>query len=522
LTVSALIDDTSIAESLSLVKAQSKMSARLNLQFNSVANWPPLAWLARCERKSGPVTIFHGSRVEAAADWFCEAVWAGDYAAADFDRTDIVAGSGARLRPEGLMFVGAGSTVDRLNSLESEDSVWVSNSLSCLLSATGARVAPSYPRYYSDLKSIIYGLDKYRRFLKTSRGPVRLTYFDNLRWDGDALTVEAKPGLGRDFSNFSLYRDFLAASLEAVAANMKARERRFPYQFLGTLSSGYDSTTITTLARPLGCREVITVDRSRGDEDDSGEALAGYLGVRPLLIKRDDWRAGHLPEVPFIAADAKGEDVFFKGAEAFLAGRLLLTGFHGDKVWAKHPEDLSENIVRGDQSGLDLSEYRLQQGFIHCPITFWGVRQIREINSISNSAEMKPWDVAGDYSRPICRRIVEEAGVPRELFGIKKRAASVLFNSSEQFLTEQSLADYLSWLRLNRKHWIGRGRLPPLHSPRVDRLLQMGRESLRSICSEKPLFWRISSRMEETSTSLRRYIFPWALESQQKMFPPPF
>lgn len=495
------------------------MKGQLNLQFKRVAHWPPLTWLARCERTSALITVFHGRQVEVTDEWFCEAVWAGEYASGDLDQTDIIAGSGARVRGNQITFVSAGSTVDRLNSLEAEDYVWVSNSLSCLLATLNGRIDPTYSRYYRDLKSIVEGLDKYRRYLKTSLGPIQLTYFDNLKWDGEALKVQPKPGLNRDFNTFHSYRAFLESSINALAANMTDNAREFSYNFLGTLSSGYDSATITTLAQPVGCTEVICVDRARGDDDDSGEPLAPFLKVTPRIIKRDDWRSMTLPEAPFIASDGKGEDVFFKGAESLLAGRVLLTGFHGDKVWAKHPEDLSENIVRGDQSGLDLSEYRLQVGFIHCPLTFWGVRQIRDINRISNSAEMKEWDVAGDYSRPICRRIVEEAGVPREMFGTRKRAASVLFNTSDQFLTTQSLEDYLNWLSANRKEWIRRGRLFPIHNQALDRWKQLGREQLSSTFSEKPLLWRISSWVDETSTSLRRYIFPWALEHQQKKYP---
>src|SRR2546430_15465812 len=49
------------------------------------------------------------------------------------------------------------------------------------------------------------------------------------------------------------------------------------------------------------------------------------------------------------------------------------------------------------------------------------------------------------HSRPICRRIVEEAGLPRHSFGIGKRAASVLL-FDEKFLSPGSLADYTGWL----------------------------------------------------------------------------
>ena len=44
--------------------------------------------------------------------------------------------------------------------------------------------------------------------------------------------------------------------------------------------------------------------------------------------------------------------------------RVLMTGYHGDKVWAMESKDVSPAIVRGDPSGLGLTEYRLQAGFL--------------------------------------------------------------------------------------------------------------------------------------------------------------
>src|SRR5213079_2018010 len=111
----------------------------------------------------------------------------------------------------------------------------------------------------------------------------------------------------------------------------------------------------------------------------------------PRRLVRPDAPAG--PELPFLAADAKGEDVYFRGAEAHLARRVLVTGYHGDQMWSKRPRAPSADIVRGDQSGLSLSEYRLWAGFIHLPVPFIGVRQIGDVRALSRSAAMAPWDV---------------------------------------------------------------------------------------------------------------------------------
>jgi hypothetical protein len=222
-------------------------------------------------------------------------------------------------------------------------------------------------------------------------------------------------------------------------------------------------------------------------------------------------------------------DVALKGAESRLFGRVLLTGYHGDKIWAKDTKDLGTNIVRGDPSGLSLTEYRLWSGFIHCPVPFWGVRQIGDINALSNSSEMGPWDMQRNYSRPLCRRIVEEAGVPRGSFGIEKRATYVEF---VELLVESSLSDYMSWLHRSRWHWLRQGKLPPIRSialeksavaarrffmPKLKRAAQI---ALRH-SAHKPLSWRIgnSNRLQtiarrrlDRPSFLRKYLFPWAME----------
>ena len=78
---------------------------------------------------------------------------------------------------------------------------------------------------------------------------------------------------------------------------------------------------------------------------------------------------------------------------------------------------------------------------------YFGVRSAADIIRISNSPELAQWDIPGGYSRPICRRVVESAGVPRSLFGVKKRYASTWIIVQPEFLTESSTVDYLTWLK---------------------------------------------------------------------------
>lgn len=505
----------------------------MRFEYVAVREWPALAWLARCRRATDTVTVFHGAKVETTDEWFCEAVWNGPFEAGDFDRTDVIAGSGARLRDGTAVFVSSGSTVDRLQSFDTDDGVAVSNSLACLVSAVDAQIDETSGRYKWLFRTIVKGVRHYTRQFPTSAGPITLTYFDNLVWNGRQLSTVPKPGKGRDFSSFSRYQDFLQSSLIAVAGNGQDPRRRSRYDLLSTASSGYDSSTVTVLARQAGATHVLCFDQARRGLQDSGEPLARLLGMTPIVVERSAWMPLELPEVPFVASDSHGGDVFFKGAESTLRNKVLLTGYHGDKVWAKQVHGtVDENIVRGDQSGLSLTEYRLTIGMLHCPVSFWGVRQIEKLHAISNSPEMKPWDVPGDYSRPICRRIVETAGVPRELFGQEKKASWVLIASSREFLSPSSTRDYFEWLRDRRWKFVTRGRMPPITDERLDAVERYVRQGFGRLYDPDKRTWygdglkksgliRITGRISESPTRLRRYTFPWALEHQRRAYPRP-
>ncbi len=473
--------------------------------------------------------VLHGPRVEVNPEWFAEAVWADCYSNASFDRTDLVFGSGGRVRDGTLTFVSAGTTVDRLHLLHRGAETSVSNSLPCLLAAVEGVPDPTYAGYYDFFKSIIRGLRRYQREIPTSAGPARLIYFNNLEWDGRALHEVEKPAPRRDFSTFEKYRDFLHSSLVLLNENLSATQRRFPYRWLGTISSGYDSLATAVLAKPLGLNQAISITEARGGGTDSGQAAAGFLGVTLSPIARDAWRLAPRPEVPFIASDAKGEDVFLGGAEASLVNRALLTGHYGI-AWDKNVKGLAGGFERKDQAGLSLTEFRLWAGFLHCPIAFLGARQARDLNALSHTPEMQPWDVGGRYTRPIARRIIETAGIPRGTFAMHKRAGSVLFFHRDSFLSPGSLEDFTCWLRDQGDEWRKRGLVPPIPQPgrrspgqrgaaaaawmfqllahatahRVRFLEAVGRR-LSNVANREPLF---------------RYLFPWATARAKERYTP--
>ena len=58
---------------------------------------------------------------------------------------------------------------------------------------------------------------------------------------------------------------------------------------------------------------------------------------------------------------------------------------------------------------------------MHVPVPGFAFNKGAAIRAISESDAMRPWRLNTGYDRPIPRRIVEESGVPRSMFGIHKQ-----------------------------------------------------------------------------------------------------
>src|SRR5207253_11413145 len=100
------------------------------------------------------------------------------------------------------------------------------------------------------------------------------------------------------------------------------------------------------------------------------------------------------------------------------------------------------------------------------PVPFIAVRHHDAVHLISNCDEMAAFRVVGAYDRPIPRRVLEEKGVPREWFGVRKNAVSVLAFRNAKALTLPSQrelrtkrgvlsgAKRLQYLRWSGSWWI--------------------------------------------------------------------
>jgi hypothetical protein len=141
-----------------------------------------------------------------------------------------------------------------------------------------------------------------------------------------------------------------------------------------------------------------------------------------------------------------------------------------------------------------------------------------------------PWDVGGDYSKPIPRRIIEEAGVPRGTFGVSKRAtAVVLWNPREGFLPLVDLEDLKRWLADKEQRWASIGATSPLAKMRRARLVSILFAPVRPVLAVMrriPVARSIARRIialdpRRRPDPLFHALFPWALDRAKARYNDP-
>ena len=442
----------SFSISFSSVIPDARLALNLRLEHALVPTWPKLAWAAHYRHGHPVVTVFHGGSVEVSAVSAVEGVWPGPFSALEFDATDLFFGSGVRLREGRVRFVSSASTVDRLWWFEEAADGFIGNTLPGVLAASGARLDSDYERYRQDLESITRGLGEYRRSFPVTRGGLEVAYWEDLDFNGDVVTRVAKPYPRRDWSDFAALRQFYLETGRAIGDNARAAARLTPITPMATISSGYDSPAAAVIAREAGATRAFTISTARAviPRSDSGARIAGCLGLECFVV--DPRKSGFHDESYFIAALGWSMDLNISLLPLDAPLTLLFTGYHGDKAWDRTHGVLNDLVVRGDSSGLGLSEYRLHAGILNCPVPFWGVREVARVREIALSAEMNPWVLGNDYDRPIPRRLVEESGVPRGLFG-QRKSATTLDDEVYWPHTRVALTDFRAYLERRGKPW---------------------------------------------------------------------
>ena len=298
-------------------------------------------------------------------------------------------------------------------------------------------------------RTVSAGCHHYDRILYTTRtGTMLRLAFGTWAIDPKrlSLTETGQPvSATGSFADYAGYRSHLLETLRSIVENARDGRRRAPYgDIVTTCSAGYDSPACAALARDLGCREALSLRTGRGGGDDSGRAVAASLGLE--CIERERFGAGleqvgekgshrldasYLTPIhdDFLGSINTAEDLWLAEFAPHLRGRILFTGFHGDKVWSRGCPS-GPMMVRGDNSGSGIDEFRKRVGFVHVPVPFIGASDHAGLATLFGADEMLSYRVGGSYDRPVPRRIAEDAGVPRSLFGQEKQAGSVLITEA--------------------------------------------------------------------------------------------
>ena len=422
--------------------------------YREVAGWPKLSWIARCTLEDPLVEVFHGPHVEVAPEWFAEAVWAGDFENGDFDQISVVVGTGIRLRNGGLQCVTSSDMLNGLYYYQADDCLYVANSLPVLLAVADVSLVDDFD-YGAAMQSVIDGLDYYQRSIPVGEGEVQILYFENLRIDSGGVNRIRKPELAPDFDSFAIYREYLASNMRQIIRNAACPSRKHAVSTCTTVSSGYDSAAVSVLARECGVEKGFTVTRARRqarnlfDMNDSGMAIARHLNIDCKGYSREDVRFAH--EVAGWAAMGQPGDLNLCMFEYSGPVSLLFAGFFGGNIWGLG-KGHSEFLSRTDSSGARFSEGRLHCGVFICSPVFWGCEKRKQVIALAHAAEMSPWRLGTSYDRPVPRRILEEAGLPRDSFARSKKAASFNRPYRKPFSAELQ-EDFAAFLKKRGKNY---------------------------------------------------------------------
>lgn len=408
-------------------------------------DYPRLAWLFELGERP---RAHCGADVEVFRDGLVEGCWGGRFGDFDFaGRVDFF-GSGVVARRGGAswLFCPPCHTCDALYALDHRGRRYVANSLVILFEHAGLTPDPRH-NYTRSLITLTNGLDQAETLVwRTADVALHRLLGDDFTFDGDGPPRRERRREAASFPDYAAYHRHLLDTVAACLRNAADPVRRHrTYAPVTTCSGGYDSNAVAALAAEAGCRLAVTFGSARGGGDDSGRPVAESLGM-PCVERGRPGRDTGGAEAEFLATGTGGGESPFAAFEEELRGAVLLSGHYGDKIWERSVPP-GTDLRRTAPSGCSLADFRLRVGFLHVPAPFVGARRHPDVHAISNSAEMRPFSVGGGYDRPVCRRILEEAGVPRALVGRSKRAVATWFSWGPGQLSPEARASFEAFLR---------------------------------------------------------------------------
>lgn len=403
------------------------------------ADIPPLAWL--CEINGANYALNVGSGVEYGSRHIVEGAWPGKYEDLDFGASDHFYGTGAFLdKNDVCVFTPPRHCVDYLYALRDDDRgiSYVSNSFCFIFQRMGLDLHGSF---FQAFKRALNPTTNRASGVGADRGsPIiaRDGHFSiyRLMYHNFSLDNDGRPNyLPRlpaklNIHNFDDYANFLRQTTTALIANGASPVRKNPRQPVTMLSTGYDSTAVSSVCAQCGVREAVTLNVVIGKHNDCGADIAKKLGLVchsaasplgarvPTLTARLE-NLGE-PFLEFFATAGIGDNMAFMEMEKFIRDKMVFSGLYGDGCWSR--EGNGAGLAHHLPYMKSRNEFRLRSAYWLVPMPAFGAYFPYVLKRAARSPGMEKFSVHGNYDRPIARRLAEEAGVPREMFGQAKAA----------------------------------------------------------------------------------------------------
>ena len=429
----------------------------MRFDFRPIDNLPRLAWCAYLTKGEDSIVVRHGPWVETRDDCFFEGAWNGPFAEGRFDIADTFTGTGARLTRHGVTFVAPTHPVQRIYSVRIGCRLIVSNSWTFLLVAIGDQPDIGYADYYFDLQRNFRDYWHIPTVLRTQNGnAVSLIDVRNMSVTAELDVQYATKQRAAEPQTYAQYVDLLQTTTDRIVENAAHPARRQHYRPVTMISTGYDSTAASTLASRSGCIKAVTfawLYRDGQETGDDGSDNAQSLGLAAERFGRFEYVSRtDCVEAEFCSA---GPQTWapVSAMETTLVGSLLITGTVGyvrQEQFCKIPPYSVASFGAPVFPFTGITEFRLRAGFLVFPALNAGVVHENATRRITRSQEMRPWVLPDtSYNKPILRRLVEEAGIPRSQFGQPYRANAFANLAHSKMFSLTSQEDFTAYCRNN-------------------------------------------------------------------------
>lgn len=436
----------------------------MQFQYYPRPELPSLSWALALNKQAQIVEVHHGSGVETREHCFFEGAWDGKFEEYGFDACSFFVGTGCKIVEDGggqkLLIVTPNHVLEKVLVYRSKDTLYASNSLAFLLALSNQELDSDYTQYEADFSSILEGINVYTKRIPLRTGYCEQYFYSNLEVTTLLkLTIKPKSSI-IEFVDYYDYHKRIYSMMERLAKNSSHCDRITQYGLVTTISSGYDASACAALAKVIGCDAVVSFNSPEKYETDSGAEIADSLGYSNMIhhsaleyLSNTD-----LVEAEFCASGELGTGIIFEAFKKEFASSLVFFGVRGDRIWGNQCDDVNNEFRFAGEifAGISFTENRLKVGYFMCPLPLFGAEQWQSIDTISKSEEMQHYTIGGNYDRPIPRRILEENGVDRLLFGQKKVGAGINYRYDsrkrlKQRMSRKSYESFIKYVALNKR-----------------------------------------------------------------------